>query len=98
MHHLKTKGDLPHTLVKDFTHGFSHLCECFEGMLRIRYSLVKSVLTIGILPFRCVIVFTRVGIRKLLLINRRQVMIMYCSSLPFSLVVSLFWSDFRSVI
>jgi len=90
LHHLKTKGDLPHTLVKDFTHGFSHLCECFEGMLRIRYTLVKSVLTIGTLRFRCVIVFIREGIRELLVIARRQVMIMYCSSLPFSLVLSLF--------
>ena len=36
VHHLRVKGDLPATLVKEFSGGISEICDSFAGMLRIR--------------------------------------------------------------
>jgi hypothetical protein len=87
---LKMRGDLPVSLAKDFSRGFSALLTYYEGMLMIRFVPLRSGkrgLMVVILRFRCVIVFIREdNVRGGVLIVRRQVMIMYCSSLPFSLV------------
>ena len=44
---LKLKGDLPVSLAKDFSKGFSALLTYYEGMLMIRFVSISQEWTDG---------------------------------------------------
>jgi len=84
VNYLRLKGDVPNTFAKEFTHGFSNLCACFEGMLRIRYEYPNmNLLIVGILQLHCVIVFIRERILDISILIMQQTSyghVLFCPS------------------
>jgi len=86
---LKGAKKISDTIAKEFSGKINTLCSCFAGLSRIRYVIVPRFTAYyreTSIPL-CHRIHTCVRLAMSLIENRRQVMIMYCLSLPLSLVI-----------